>query len=58
MPVARMDLGCGSRTKGGTIELVGKGVVDDGSWEQEEVVLSGLAVMQQRLTNYIAAVSA
>jgi hypothetical protein len=57
LPVARTSFGKWSITKAGTIELAGKNVIEEGH-ERDEVVLTALAVVQQRLMVYYGATSA
>ena len=51
IPVAQISLGSWSLTKAGTIELTGARVMNQGP-EMDEIVLTGIAIMQQRLTTY------
>ena len=51
IPVAQISMGSWSVTKAGTIELTGERVMNQGP-VMDEIVLTGLAMMQQRLTRY------
>lgn len=57
IPVAQVSLGSWSVTKAGTIELAGERLMSHGP-EVDEIILTALAMMQQRLTRYAATVAA
>ncbi|KIN03545.1 hypothetical protein OIDMADRAFT_51505 [Oidiodendron maius Zn] len=57
LPVARTSFASWSMTKAGIIELADKNVMNEGP-ERDEIVLTALAMAQQRLTGYVSATSA
>ena len=54
LPVARAAFTPGNITKYGTIELAGKNVTNEGQ-ERDEIVLTALAMIRQRMVNYNSA---
>lgn len=56
MPVARISLTTWGTTKAGTIELAVVGVLNEGR-ERDEVILTGLAMLQLRLTAYYTSIT-
>jgi hypothetical protein len=56
IPVARTSFPSWSLTSAGTIELAGEETVKRGR-EMDEIILTGLAMMQQRMTVFASAIS-